>query len=49
MDAEQTFNAADDAANRATDNRANRPRRIHADGTAVRDPFRNALRLCRKR
>ena len=37
MDTEQTFNAADDAANRAADDRANRSSCVHANGTAVGD------------
>lgn len=49
MDTEQTFNAADDAANRAADDRANRPSCVHANGTAVGDSVRNALRISCKR
>ena len=48
-DTEQTFNAANDAANRAADDRANRSRCVHANGTAVGNSFRNTLRVSCKR
>lgn len=47
--AEQAFDSANHTANRAADDRADGPRRIHADSTAVGDAVRNALRLRRQR
>jgi hypothetical protein len=48
-DPEQAFDAADNAANRSADDRSDRPRCIHADGTAMGDALGNALRLRRER
>src|SRR5579863_6595826 len=49
MDAEQTFKAADDATERASDDCTNRTCCVHADGTAVGNSFRHALRVGSKR
>jgi hypothetical protein len=48
-DAEQTLNAADNAANRAADHGPDRPRRVVADISAMRDAVGNTLRLRRER
>ena len=46
---EQALDATDHAADRATDDGADRPGRIHPDITAMGDAVRNTLRLRRKR
>ena len=48
-DAEQAFNAADNAANRTADHCPDRPSRVVADISAMCDAVRNALRLRRER
>jgi hypothetical protein len=48
-DAEQAFDAADNAADGTADHGSDRPRGIHADRTAMHDAVGNALRPRRKR